>query len=219
MCCISEGKDCLDKVNYCRQEDDGVCGNGTCVNDYNNYVYRCDCFRGWKGAHCLIDIDECAYNFCQNNANCTNTLGSYSCACPPGYTDLNCSTNIDDCASTPCENNGTCIDLVNDYNCTYPPGYEGKSCDIDIDWCDVTINKGSKPCGVNGLCRDGLLNYTCDCFIGFTGVHCETDFNDCASNPCQNGATCVQKSNDTAVEIYFGKEKIYARNERWEPDI
>ncbi|KAI0240877.1 hypothetical protein LSAT2_008331 [Lamellibrachia satsuma] len=30
---------------------------------------------------------------------------------------------------------------------------------------------------------------------GFTGKNCETDFDKCASNPCQNNATCMDKVN------------------------
>jgi len=37
---------------------------------------------------------------------------------------------------------------------------------------------------------------TCDCgSSGFTGTACQQFVNDCSSNPCQNGATCVDGSN------------------------
>ena len=32
--------------------------------------------------------------------------------------------------------------------------------------------------------------------------------------PCNNSGICVQKSNATAVEEYFGAERVYAKNER-----
>ena len=38
---------------------------------------------------CHVDINECEgddSNNCHENANCTNTDGSYTCSCNPGYT-------------------------------------------------------------------------------------------------------------------------------------
>ena len=39
------------------------------------------------------------------------------------------------------------------------------------------------------------LNYTCQCSPGWTGVHCTVEVNECISNPCQNGASCVDQVN------------------------
>lgn len=33
--------------------------------------------------------------------------------------------------------------------------------------------------------------YLCYCKPGFTGVFCDQSINECASNPCQNGGTCI----------------------------
>ena len=33
----------------------------------------------------LPDINECENNACDQNANCSNSVGSYSCACHTGY--------------------------------------------------------------------------------------------------------------------------------------
>ena len=43
----------------------------------------------------LTDIDECSESFpCDNNANCTNTDGSFTCKCNSGYTGsgLHCTS-------------------------------------------------------------------------------------------------------------------------------
>ena len=37
----------------------------------------------------LLDVDECnlSDSFCDVNADCQNTLGSYRCLCKPGFTE------------------------------------------------------------------------------------------------------------------------------------
>ncbi|XP_033627758.1 fibropellin-3-like [Asterias rubens] len=40
---------------------------------------------------------------------------------------------------------------------------------------------------------DGASNATCDCLLGYEGVFCDTPTNECSSNPCLNGATCVDR--------------------------
>ena len=34
-------------------------------------------------------------------------------------------------------------------------------------------------------------SFNCNCTDGYTGDTCGTEINECASNPCQNGGTCV----------------------------
>lgn len=47
-----------------------------------------------------IDIDECIEQpdivMCDQNANCTNTIGSYNCRCNPGYngTGFTCTGTV-----------------------------------------------------------------------------------------------------------------------------
>jgi len=36
----------------------------------------------------------------------------------------------------------------------------------------------------------------CSCRAGFTGQRCESNINECATNPCANGATCTDRIND-----------------------
>ena len=33
--------------------------------------------------------------------------------------------------------------------------------------------------------------YSCECVVGWEGNNCEINPDDCASSPCQNGATCT----------------------------
>lgn len=38
--------------------------------------------------------------------------------------------------------------------------------------------------------------YHCYCEDGYTGQHCQTDWDECWSDPCLNGATCIDQVAD-----------------------
>lgn len=49
-------------------------------------------------------------------------------------------------------------------------------------------------------------SYNCDCEnTGFIGDHCEEDIPECASNPCQHGATCLEGINHYSCQCWPGK--------------
>ncbi|MCY0997150.1 FG-GAP-like repeat-containing protein [Myxococcus sp. MISCRS1] len=118
-----------------------------------------------------VDVNECAAGTdnCDENATCTNTVGSFTCACNPGYEgDGVTCTNIDECAANPCQNGGTCTDGVNSYTCACPPGYAGANCEINIDEC------APNPCQNGGTCTDGVNSYTCTCAPTYEGPQCQS---------------------------------------------
>ncbi len=44
-------------------------------------------------------------------------------------------------------------------------------------------------------------SYQCTCRNGFSGGHCEQDFPDCIPNPCLNGGSCLERSNQSAYDL------------------
>ncbi|EDS26973.1 notch [Culex quinquefasciatus] len=73
LCAIGySGKYC-DKQNLCASSP---CRNGgTCTISGGHF--KCVCPKGFKGATCSEDIEECIKNPCLNGGKCVNTHGSY----------------------------------------------------------------------------------------------------------------------------------------------
>jgi hypothetical protein len=65
----------------------------------DNSVHFFCSLRNAKLIPIYLDVDECAQfpDICHQNANCTNTEGSYSCKCLRGYAGdglINCSGEL-----------------------------------------------------------------------------------------------------------------------------
>ena len=100
--------------------------------------------------------------------------------------------NVDDCAAQPCLNDGICADRVDSYSCTCRAGYSGSSCAEEVNVCET----GAYVCDdLLATCQyDGPGAYTCICVSGHEsadgGITC-TNIDDCARQPCRNGAACT----------------------------
>ncbi|XP_072035556.1 uncharacterized protein [Amphiura filiformis] len=74
--------------------NDGYGGNGftcspicnpTCVQGTCILPDQCECFSGYEGSICEIDIDECSSGIDDCEEICTNVPGSYTCSCQAKY--------------------------------------------------------------------------------------------------------------------------------------
>lgn len=51
-----------------------------------------------------------------------------------------------------------------------------------------------------------VWRYRCECQAGWEGQHCDLEKNECQSNPCQNGGTCVDRHNGYTCQCKLGFE-------------
>ncbi|PIK34387.1 putative fibrillin-1 [Apostichopus japonicus] len=205
----------LSSTNTSVCEDVNECDNGhQCDKDQGVCInitpgYTCDCSDGYEldeDQRSCIDIDECSsslLNNCSDNAECSNTAGSYSCACLTGFNgdgqsclDINeCSNGILTCSNGTCVNetvscdiNGSCENTEGSYICMCNSGYIGTGQDcVDINECM------DSACDPAALCIDLEGNYSCSCPNGYTGDGYNTcdDINECnVDNACHYNATC-----------------------------
>ncbi|XP_067845550.1 protein jagged-1b [Heptranchias perlo] len=206
------GKNCDLDINDCHRQ----CQNGgTCKDLVNDY--RCTCLPGYAGDDCEKDINECESSPCLNGGHCQDEVNGFQCLCPAGFSGNLCQLDIDYCEPNPCRNGAQCFNLANDYFCSCPEDYEGKNCSHlkdhcrttpceVIDSCTVAVASNSTPdgiryissnvCGPHGKCKSQAGGkFTCDCNEGFTGTYCHENINDCESDPCKNGGTCIDGVN------------------------
>ena len=76
--------------------------------------FACECNSGYFGdGFTCADVDECAENPCDSNAQCTNVSGGHTCSCNPGYSGdgVNCE-DINECDADPCDANASCSNIA-----------------------------------------------------------------------------------------------------------
>uniref|UniRef100_A0A3B3XEG2 Crumbs cell polarity complex component 1 n=1 Tax=Poecilia mexicana TaxID=48701 RepID=A0A3B3XEG2_9TELE len=166
--------------------------------------YSCFCVPGFQGAHCQIDVNECASQPCRNGATCVDGVGRFSCLCPPGFTG--------ECLTFQCwfeaksmpgfrVQTMTPQNLVDLYWAHLDPDifvalmmFTGTTCELQVDQCQ------SQPCLHRGTCVNHAAGFRCICHVGFQGDRCEIDTDDCQEQPCQNGALCVDGVNEYSCD-------------------
>ncbi|MGH0171406.1 UNVERIFIED_CONTAM: hypothetical protein FKN15_061281 [Acipenser sinensis] len=137
-----------------------------------------------------VKSNPCNPNPCQNQASCYNVGGDYYCACSEDYEGKNCSNFKDHCKNTPCEVIDSCTIAV-----------ATNSTQEGLRYISSNV------CGPHGQCiSQPGGNFTCACEKGFTGIYCHENVNDCITNPCKNGGTCIDGINSFQCFCHDGWE-------------
>ena len=123
------------------------------------------------------------------------------------------NTCAQSCADGICLNNPEdCMDLGPGMSiCFCSEGYTGETCEILInDPCE------NSPCQNSGTCVvESGTDFSCICADGFMGSDCGIDIDECATEPCLNGGSCVDGVNGFSCECaegYFGFDCATAMN-------
>ncbi|XP_069480399.1 lactadherin isoform X1 [Ambystoma mexicanum] len=117
------------------------------------------------------------------------------------------------CEVNLCQNGGTCLSGLSNspFTCICPDGFTGIDCN--------ETEKGPchpNPCHHNAECQlisstrrgDSFTEYVCKCPPGYAGIHCQKNLNECTSQPCRNGGTCMDLDADYTCKCpspYIGK--------------
>ncbi|XP_053128741.1 lactadherin isoform X2 [Hemicordylus capensis] len=121
------------------------------------------------------------------------------------------AARADFCEVNQCQNGGTCLTSVDDspFYCICAEGFTGADCsETEKDSCHPN------PCLNDGECQlvpnrgDVFTEYVCNCPSGYEGKHCQNNMNECSSQPCKNGGTCLDLDGDYTCKcgaLYLGK--------------
>ncbi|CAB3222731.1 unnamed protein product [Arctia plantaginis] len=137
----------------------------------------------------------CSSYPCLNGGTCRD-LGDllegesegYSCSCHARFSGARCELDADPCAAAPCLHGGSCAaDALEPggFRCACAAGLAGARCERGR-WC------GAGVCAHGGACEEGDWGPSCRC-RGYYGPRCQYDVDECAGEPCLNGATCLNE--------------------------
>ena len=106
-----------------------------------------------------------------------------------------CGVDVNECSSNPCENDAICSDSTNNddvsvhaYRCACAAGFANGACDYGF------LAEFAQECAVlesDDHPGDPSLSGNCD-----------IDVDECASNPCQNGAVCTHSEHGLGHHAY-----------------
>lgn len=142
----------------------------------------------------LAPPTPCASYPCLNGGTCRELplpallegeAEGYSCACHARFLGRNCEADSDPCASQPCLHGGYCSAAAGAFRCACAAGLGGARCERGR-WCAAGV------CAHGGACEEGEWGPSCRC-RGYFGPRCQFDVDECAGEPCLNGATCLNE--------------------------
>ncbi|XP_060567655.1 uncharacterized protein LOC132726360 [Ruditapes philippinarum] len=184
-------KVCRVNTKYCENYDCGT--DGQCITYDGGYHLTCHCNVGYGGNTCQLNIDDCAYHPCKNNATCSDSVNDFSCTCTKaGSGGKTCDDNLNGCSSCLSANTDSCTDTLDGYTCYCKDGFQGTNCEVNNH---ISENPPLIPRPTWGFSdkpvRPGLRK-TCSII---DGEFCETIKNNCITGQeCKDGGQCISTS-------------------------
>ncbi|XP_031549644.1 von Willebrand factor D and EGF domain-containing protein-like isoform X2 [Actinia tenebrosa] len=92
--------------------------------------YYCNCPRGFTGANCEQNVNDCIGVNCRNGT-CVDGDNNYTCRCNVGFKGTHCDQQEIRCSNHSCYTGVQCTDTNGNITCgSCPPGYsgDGKAC-------------------------------------------------------------------------------------------
>ncbi|CAK8671672.1 unnamed protein product [Clavelina lepadiformis] len=204
--------------------------NRECYNGGILISNQCSCSSGWLGKCCklgekpsclnkilnkhlicynLIDVDECLSGLhnCDDNAKCTNTIGTFQCSCNNGFTGNGriCS-NVNECEMDVhnCHQAAICTDAEGSFSCQCLDGFIGNGRDCnDVNECNTKLH----DCDENATCINTIGSFKCSCNNGFTGDgRICANINECEMeiHSCHQAATCTDVQGSFTCQCFSG---------------
>ncbi|XP_072941689.1 fat-like cadherin-related tumor suppressor homolog isoform X2 [Epargyreus clarus] len=127
----------------------------------------------------------CAAQPCLHGGSCRELPAGYECLCHARFLGRHCEVDTDPCASQPCLHGGYCAAEGSRFRCACAAGLAGARCERGR-WCAPGV------CAHGGACEEGEWGPSCRC-RGYYGPRCQYDVDECAGEPCLNGATCLNE--------------------------
>jgi Notch-like protein len=177
-------------------QNGATCSESSAKPEVSFHAYQCTCVAGYANGQCDYDFiaqytTECTVFDSNQMIDWTGTHVEMSALAG------NCDVEVDECDSSPCQNGATCTESVVEpavslhaYQCTCAKGFANGWCTHDSD-----------PIA-NAEVYDFILEYSTECSIFESevsttlGGNCDIDVDECASNPCQNGALCSDSASE-----------------------
>ncbi|KAM8952476.1 sushi, nidogen and EGF-like domain-containing protein 1 isoform 2-T2 [Pelodytes ibericus] len=211
-------------------DSDPCLNGGRCESQEDTYV--CMCNRGFSGKQCeKVKPALCSLSPCRNGGTCKESYEDYYCLCPYPFTGRHCETGMrGPCSSGPCHNGGTCFHYLGKYKCDCPPNYSGRHCEMElgcgppeqVKYAQMIVTSTWPGGRAEYHCNDGYIlstpNNTRVCSedgMWSEPPECE-EIDECASQPCRNGAVCKDRVSHFLChcqEGYSGKLCELERNE------